>query len=42
MSPLTEKGAKIKRRMQKTYGKKKGEGVFYASAKSKRIKGVHR
>lgn len=40
--PLTRKGRKIKRAMRKTYGKKKGTRVFYASAKSKRIKGVHK
>ena len=42
MSPLTKKGAKIKRKMQKTYGKKKGTRVFYASARKKTITGVHR
>ncbi len=41
MSPLTKKGAKIKREMEKEYGKKKGESVFYASAKKGTIKGVH-
>lgn len=40
--PLTKKGKKIKRAMAKTYGKKRGERVFYASANKKRIKGVHR
>lgn len=40
--PLTKKGAKIKRAMTKTYGKKKGERVFYASANAGRIKGVHK
>ena len=30
--PLTKKGKKIKRSMSKTYGKEKGERVFYASA----------
>lgn len=38
--PLTKKGSKIKRAMQKTYGKKKGTSVFYASANKGRIKGV--
>lgn len=42
MSPLTEKGKKIKRAMTKQYGKKKGEQVFYASANAKKIKGVHK
>lgn len=28
--PLTKKGKKIKKAMVKTYGKKKGEQVFYA------------
>jgi len=38
--PLTSKGAKIKRSMAKTYGKKKGKRVFYASANAGKIKGV--
>jgi hypothetical protein len=40
--PLTKKGTKIKRSMQKTYGKKKGEAVFYASKNAGRIKGVEK
>jgi len=39
--PLTKKGAKIKRSMQKTYGKKKGAKVFYASQNKGTIKGTH-
>jgi hypothetical protein len=43
MSPLTRKGRKIKRSMQKTYGsKKKADQVFYASRNKGRIKGVDR
>ena len=42
MSPLTKKGTKIKKQMEKEYGKKKGEGVFYASQKKGTIKGTHR
>jgi hypothetical protein len=38
--PLTRKGSKILRNMRKTYGKKRGTSVFYASAKG-RITGVH-
>lgn len=38
--PLTKKGKKIKKAMQKTYGKKKGEKVFYASENKGKIKGV--
>lgn len=38
--PLNSKGRKVKRRMEKTYGKQKGDRVFYASEKSGRIKGV--
>ena len=30
--PLTDKGKKIKKKMEKQYGKKKGEKIFYASA----------
>jgi len=40
--PLTKKGAKIKRAMAKEYGKKRGTGVFFASANKGTIKGVHR
>ena len=40
MSPLTEKGKKIKRAMIKEYGKEKGERVFYASERKGTIKGV--
>jgi len=40
--PLTKKGTKSKRAMQKQYGKKKGERVFYASQKKGTIKGTHR
>jgi len=44
--PLTKKGRKIKRAMQRPkskggYGSKKGERVFYASANKGTIKGVH-
>jgi predicted transcriptional regulator len=40
--PLTKKGRKIMRAMRKTYGKKKGMRVFYASRNAKVIKGVDR
>jgi len=40
--PLTKKGKKIRRAMQKKYGKKKAEKVFYASRNSGRIKGVEK
>lgn len=40
--PLTKKGAKIKRQMQKKYGTNKGKQVFYASRNKGRIKGVER
>lgn len=39
--PLTKKGKKIMKSMQKTYGKKKAEEVFYAAANKGTIKGVH-
>jgi hypothetical protein len=39
--PLTKKGRKIKRAMQKSYGKKRGAAVFYASENKGTIKGVH-
>lgn len=38
--PLTTKGKKIKSAMQKEYGKKKGEKVFYATENKGKIKGV--
>lgn len=38
--PLTKKGKKIKRAMEKNYGKKKGDQVFYASENKGKIKGV--
>lgn len=40
--PLTKQGRKIKAAMRKTYGKKKGARVFYASANKGTIRGVHR
>lgn len=40
--PMTEKGQKIKTAMMKKYGKKKGEGVYHASAKKGTIKGVEK
>jgi hypothetical protein len=40
--PLTKKGAKIKRAMTKTYGKKKGTSVFYGSINAGTIKGAHK
>ena len=40
--PLTKKGKKIMKAIKKTYGAKKGESVFYATAQKKKIKGVHK
>lgn len=45
--PLTSKGRKIKRAMQKPkskggYGTKKGEKVFYASQNKGTIRGTHK
>lgn len=40
--PLTKKGQKIKRNMQKEYGKKRGEQVFYASQNKGTITGTHK
>ena len=43
MSPLTAKGKKIKKAMEKTYkSKEKGKAVFYASQKKGTIKGTHK
>lgn len=38
--PLSEKGDKIMSAMQKTYGEKEGESVFYASKNAGKISGV--
>ena len=38
--PLNKKGLKIRSAMEKFYGKKKGEEVFYASENAGKIKGV--
>jgi hypothetical protein len=40
--PLTKKGKKIKKAMEKGYGKKKGEKVFYASQNKGTIEGTHK
>lgn len=38
--PLTDKGRKIKKAMEKQYGKERGERVFYAAENKGTIKGV--
>ena len=38
--PLTKKGKKIMKSMKKSYGKKRGEQVFYATKNKGKIKGV--
>lgn len=38
--PLTKKGIKVKSQMEKTYGKEKGERVFFASENKGTIKGI--
>lgn len=40
--PLSLKGRKIKRNMEKEYGSKKGDQVFYASENSGKIRGLRR
>lgn len=40
--PLTKKGKKILSAMRKSYGKKRGTSVFYASSNKGTIKGVER
>lgn len=40
--PLTEKGRKIERNMEREYGEKKGKSVFYASRNKGTISGVDR
>lgn len=39
--PLTRKGKKIKKAMEKEYGREKGEDVFYASQQKGTITGTH-
>lgn len=38
--PLTAKGKKVKAAMKKTYGKEKGEQVFYALENKRKGKGL--
>jgi hypothetical protein len=38
--PLTAKGKKTKKAMEKTYGKDRGERVFYAAENKGSLKGV--
>lgn len=38
--PLSKKGKKVKKNMEKTYGKRKGEQVFYATERKGSIKGL--
>lgn len=40
--PLTKKGSKIRKAMEKFYGKDKGEEVFYASVNKGKIKGAEK
>jgi hypothetical protein len=40
--PLTTKGRKILRQMEKEYGKEKGKSVFYAARNKGRITDVDR
>jgi len=40
--PITKKGKKILLKMQGTYGKKRGERIFHASANKGTIIGVHK
>jgi hypothetical protein len=42
MPPLTAKGAKVKKSMEKSYGKDKGEEVFYKSVRGGTIKGAEK
>lgn len=40
--PITKKGKKIRSEMEKKYGSKKGEQVFYASINAGRVKGAEK
>jgi len=38
--PLTKKGRKVKAAMEKQYGKKRGDRVFYATENKGSVKGL--
>jgi hypothetical protein len=38
--PLTKKGKKVKAAMEKQYGKKRGDRVFYATENKGSVKGL--
>lgn len=38
--PLTSKGKKIMKAMERTYGKTRAEDIFYASINKRKISGV--
>ena len=40
--PLTKTGSKVKKAMAKTYGKKKGEEVFYATMNKRNKSSWHK
>lgn len=40
--PLTDKGKKVKAKMVKTYGAKKGERIFYATENKAKLSGLVR
>lgn len=40
--PLTKKGNKVLRAMEKSYGAKKGKSVFYASINKGTVKGAEK
>lgn len=40
MSPLTKKGEKLKEKLTKEYGKKKGESILYAMENKKKVTGI--
>ena len=40
--PLTSKGKKMMSVMKKEYGAKKGESVFYATVRKKKLKGMEK
>lgn len=40
--PLTKKGSKIKTAMDKEYGAKKGDSIFYASINKGTVKGAEK
>jgi hypothetical protein len=40
--PLTRRGKKMKKSMEKEYGKKRGDRIFYATENKRKGRGIRR